>query len=156
MEKILSFQEVFEFLKSDNYQGRYGQKRLRRHSLETIFSNFLGEDPQTPHYFHLLCTLVFLPTVSKKLTHSSSIRDRNFEQIQGSPSPPGPHPPVDNFWGQIRVPLILSYGRPWLVDQTIYWVSPNWWKVNLHKSPLAINPPSVMNVFSCDCFGKFD
>ena len=48
MEKILSFQGVFEFLKSDNYWGRYGQKCLRKHILKMIFFNFLGEVPQTP------------------------------------------------------------------------------------------------------------
>ncbi len=45
MGKIVSFQWVFEFRKSDNYEGRYGQKRLRRQNLGLNFLKFPGGEP---------------------------------------------------------------------------------------------------------------
>ena len=45
IELFLSFQGVFEFWKSDHYWGRYGQKCLRRHDLESNFLKFSGGGP---------------------------------------------------------------------------------------------------------------
>ena len=63
MEKILSFQGVFEFKKTDSYWGRYGQKRPRRHIFKMIwcFGTF------GPQSFYFLVGSVWLLLAVQKI-----------------------------------------------------------------------------------------